>query len=87
MLSKDVEEYYDNFAMMFKTKGWEQLSTILVDNINTIKIENLADAKALHQAQGQLAVLTMVFSLPEHIAAQREHVEQQQDNAEEYEDA
>lgn len=86
MLSKDVEEYYDNFTEMFGTKGWSQLSKILVDNIDTIKIENLQDAKALHQAQGQLAVLTMVFSLPEHIEAQRQHVEEQ-DNAEEYDDA
>lgn len=86
MLGKDVEEYYDNFATLFQTKGWDQLSTILVDNISTIKIENLQDAKALHQAQGRLAVLTMVFNLPEHIASQREHVEEQ-DNAEEDDDA
>jgi len=81
------ERYYENFSDLFLTDGWQQLQNLLATKIQQFTIEGLKDSKELHTAQGQLDALKFVFNLPESVKAQREYLQQQEQQQTELEDA
>ena len=64
MITKELQEYYENYFEFFASKGWKQLCEDLKDNIVTVN--NLAackDRDDLHYRKGQLRVLESMLLL------------------------
>jgi hypothetical protein len=62
MLEPELEKYYNNYLDLFMTEGWTQFEEDTNNIIESIKLLNLEDAKALHKAQGQLQILNWVIA-------------------------
>lgn len=68
MISKELEQYYENFYGLFATSGWKQLTDELTkqeDSLNQLR--DVKDQRDLDFRQGQLFVISQLLALPKAI--------------------
>lgn len=56
-MTKEEEDYYNNYFDLFLQQGWKQFVEELKDSIDTYSIHELSNEKELYLAQGQLTIL------------------------------
>tara|TARA_R110000764_G_scaffold234255_2_gene328010 strand:+ start:1328 stop:1576 length:249 start_codon:yes stop_codon:yes gene_type:complete len=61
-MTRELQEYYENYFSLFETKGWKEFQKDIEEAADTIDILNLKDAKELHIAQGQLQILNRLLN-------------------------
>ena len=75
-MNKELEEYYNNFFELFRTKGWKQLLEELNNNIeHTDNLETVKDEQDLFFRKGQLAVFKSFVNLELVITTAQEQAE------------
>lgn len=63
-MDKETEQYYDNLADMFLTRGWKDLVEELTKNATHINcVEYTKDADDLNFRKGQLNILAYILNL------------------------
>ena len=69
-LTKEEEEYYNNYFDMFNSKGWQQLVEELnVNLVNVNSVQSTKDVDDMYFRKGQLNVLNSVVNLDDSIGA------------------
>jgi len=75
-MNKELEEYYNNFFELFRTKGWKQLLEELNNNIEqTDNLETVKDEQDLFFRKGQLSVFKSFVNLELVITTAQEQAE------------
>jgi len=75
-MNKELEEYYNNFFELFRTKGWKQLLEELNNNIQqTDNLETVKDEQDLFFRKGQLSVFKSFVNLELVITTAQEQAE------------
>ena len=75
-MNKELEEYYNNFFELFRTKGWKQLLEELNNNIqHTDNLETVKDEQDLFFRKGQLSVFKSFVNLELVITTAQEQAE------------
>ncbi len=66
--TKELEKYYENMLVMFRTDGWKTFTEDLLTNAQGINsVEATKDDKDLYFRKGQLYVLTTLLNLEEQV--------------------
>jgi hypothetical protein len=69
-LTKEEEEYYNNYFDMFNAKGWQQLVEELKTNlVNVNSVQSTKDVDDMYFRKGQLNVLNSIVNLDNSIDA------------------
>ena len=69
-LTKEEEEYYNNYFDMFNSKGWQQLVEELnVNLVNVNSVQSTKDVDDMYFRKGQLNVLNSIVNLDNSIDA------------------
>mgnify|MGYP003120689082 CR=1 FL=1 len=69
-LTKEEEEYYNNYFDMFNSKGWQQLVEELKTNlVNVNSVQSTKDVDDMYFRKGQLNVLNSIVNLDDSIDA------------------
>ena len=69
-LTKEEEEYYNNYFDMFNSKGWQQLVEELnVNLVNVNSVQSTKDVDDMYFRKGQLNVLNSIVNLDDSIDA------------------
>ena len=69
-LTKEEEEYYNNYFDMFNAKGWQQLVEELKTNlVNVNSVQSTKDVDDMYFRKGQLNVLNSIVNLDDSIDA------------------
>ena len=69
-LTKEEEEYYNNYFDMFNAKGWQQLVEELnVNLVNVNSVQSTKDVDDMYFRKGQLNVLNSIVNLDDSIDA------------------
>jgi hypothetical protein len=69
-LTKEEEEYYNNYFDMFNSKGWKQLvEEFKVNLVNINSVQSTKDVDDMYFRKGQLNVLNSVVNLDDSIGA------------------
>jgi len=69
-LTKEEDEYYNNYFDMFNSKGWQQLVEELKTNlVNVNSVQATKDVDDMYFRKGQLNVLNSIVNLDNSIDA------------------
>ena len=69
-LTKEEEEYYNNYFDMFNSKGWKQLvEEFKVNLVNINSVQSTKDVDDMYFRKGQLNVLNSIVNLDDSIGA------------------
>mgnify|MGYP000223245897 FL=1 len=69
-LTKEEDEYYNNYFDMFNSKGWQQLVEELnVNLVNVNSVQATKDVDDMYFRKGQLNVLNSIVNLDDSIDA------------------
>jgi hypothetical protein len=69
-LTKEEEEYYNNYFDMFNSKGWKQLvEEFKVNLVNVNSVQSTKDVDDMYFRKGQLNVLNSIVNLDDSIDA------------------
>lgn len=69
-LTKEEDEYYNNYFDMFNSKGWQQLVEELnVNLVNVNSVQATKDVNDMYFRKGQLNVLNSIVNLDDSIDA------------------
>lgn len=69
-LTKEEDEYYNNYFDMFNSKGWQQLVEELnVNLVNVNSVQSTKDVDDMYFRKGQLNVLNSIVNLDDSIDA------------------
>ena len=69
-LTKEEDEYYNNYFDMFNSKGWQQLVEELKTNlVNVNSVQSTKDVDDMYFRKGQLNVLNSIVNLDDSIDA------------------
>jgi hypothetical protein len=69
-LTKEEDEYYNNYFDMFNSKGWKQLVEELnVNLVNVNSVQATKDVDDMYFRKGQLNVLNSIVNLDDSIDA------------------
>ena len=69
-LTKEEDEYYNNYFDMFNSKGWKQLVEELnVNLVNVNSVQATKDVDDMYCRKGQLNVLNSIVNLDDSIDA------------------
>jgi len=72
-MDKETEQYYDNLADMFLTRGWKDLVEELTTNATHINcVEYTKDENDLNFRKGQLNILAYILNLESTVDRLRE---------------
>ena len=72
-MDKETEQYYDNLADMFLTRGWKDLVEELTENaLNINCVEYTKDANDLYFRKGQLNIVAYILNLESTVDRLRE---------------
>lgn len=75
-MNKELEDYYNNFFELFRTKGWKLLMEELEVNLShTSNIETVKDEQDLFFRKGQLSVFNTFKNLEQVIKTAQEQAE------------
>jgi len=66
-MTKEEQEYYDNYFNLFQSAGWVQLVDDLQDRLEAYDIGYLKDEKDLYKVQGELSIIRMMLNLEDFI--------------------
>ncbi|OUW93307.1 MAG: hypothetical protein CBD88_07315 [Flavobacteriales bacterium TMED228] len=63
-MTKELEDYFNNYFAMFRSEGWKQLISELKSNVGQINsVEMTTDNDNLNFRKGQLAILATILNL------------------------
>lgn len=80
-MTKELQDYYNNFFELFRTKGWKQLIEELDNNIEqTDNLVTVKDEKDLFFKQGQLSVFNSFKNLELVITTAQEQAELEEES-------
>lgn len=68
-MTKQEEEYYEDYLDMFLTEGWKAFIEDIQAVHDSYMIENLTDEKELYRVQGERAVLRRILGYQNGIEA------------------
>lgn len=75
-MDKELEEYYNNFFELFRTKGWKQLIGEVDNNIEQLNnVEATKDEQDLFYRKGQLTVFNNLKNLEQLMITAQEQAE------------
>lgn len=75
-MNKELEDYYNNFFELFRTKGWKLLMEELEVNLShASNIETVKDEQDLFFRKGQLSVFNTFKNLEQVIKTAQEQAE------------
>jgi hypothetical protein len=81
-MTKELEDYFNNYFAMFRSEGWKQLISELKSNVGQINsVEMTTDNDNLNFRKGQLAILATILNLETQI--DRSYSEAESDDTEE----
>lgn len=81
-MTKEEEDYFDNYFDLFLTTGWKQFISEIQDSIDGYRILDIKDDKHLYSIQGELQMLTRMATFELAIRNAYDHT-QEAENAEE----
>ena len=81
-MTKEEEDYFDNYFDLFLTTGWKQFISEIQDSIDGYRILDIKDDKHLYSVQGELQMLTRMANFELAIRNAYDHT-QEVENAEE----
>lgn len=81
-MTKEEEDYFDNYFDLFLTTGWKQFISEIQDSIDGYRILDIKDDKHLYSVQGELQMLTRMATFELAIRNAYDHT-QEAENAEE----
>lgn len=56
-----MQEQFDNFFEMFRTKGWKQFKEDMKDIYDSYRIENIKDETQLAHIKGERRILNQIL--------------------------
>lgn len=79
-MDRELEDYFDNFNMLFAQKGYKQLCEEIEGNIERLSdISTVKDEQELFFRQGQIAAYRTILNFQGTVEAAREQAEDVQD--------
>jgi len=77
MMTPELETYFNNYADLFSTDGWNQLIEDMRRDAALINVvEFTKDAEDLYTRKGQLTVMASILNLENTIKLSREQAEE-----------
>lgn len=75
-MTPELEEYFDNYNLLFNNKGFKQLIEELSNNAKQLAdLQTVKDQEELFYRKGQVAALATVINLEATITAARDQAE------------
>jgi hypothetical protein len=79
-MTKEEEQYYNNYFELFGSAGWSQLLDELKDRENTYDLAYINDVQSLYQAKGELGIIRMLLNFEQFIEQGYELAPKEQTN-------
>jgi hypothetical protein len=79
-MTKEEEQYYNNYFELFGSAGWVQLIDELKDRESTYDIAYIQNTEALHHARGELSIIRMLLNFEQFIEQGYETAPKEQTN-------
>jgi hypothetical protein len=79
-MTREEQQYYENYFELFSSAGWAQLLDELKDREEAFDIAYITDEKTLYQARGELSIIRMLLGFEQFIEQGYEQAPKEQLN-------